>query len=188
MVRAFTAIDLDQETKKAIFQQVKVLMDGFRNLKWVQPNHFHLTLHFLGDVDRGMLELVKGRLIQRVRKVPSFPITLTSLGAFPNLNTPKVIWIGVGQGEATLKRLYGQIDRGLGELGFKGEGKPYHPHLTIGRCRKEIPKGLSLGIRGLTLEELTFTAYHVTLFKSKLTPRGPLYTKLQTFELGGKKG
>ncbi len=187
MIRVFIGIELDNDGKEQIASQVKRLQKEFPRLKWVQQENYHLTLKFLGDVEERKIEVLKKNLQKATIGLKPISITLHGLGAFPKVQNPRVLWIGVREGASSLKRLHRSMEEGLRELGFPKEEKSYHPHLTLARCRKSIPAGLTEGILRFSMDELTFNADHITLFKSRLTPRGPLYTKLQSIGLEGIK-
>jgi len=63
-------------------------------------------------------------------------------GAFPNIHNPKTLWIGIEDGGEDLKQLAGAIDEALKtKLGYAREHRGFHPHLTIGRVKREHPDG-----------------------------------------------
>lgn len=183
MLRVFIGIDLDGQRKQRISQQVKKLQDEFPQLKWVKEQNYHLTLKFLGDIPFNLLEQVKQNLQHNLQGQPSFSVSLTGLGAFPSQKNPRVLWIGIQEGETDLKRLHRCLEEGLVGLGFKKEIQRYHPHLTLARCRSKVPEGLAEKIPGLSFSGPAITASHVTLFQSTLTPHGPIYKSLQSIQL-----
>lgn len=187
MIRAFIGIELGNDAKEQIALQVTRLQKEFLRLTWVQQENYHLTLKFLGDIEERSIEVLKKSLQKTARDLKPITITLHGLGAFPKAQNPRVLWIGVREGASSLKRLHRSMEEGLRELGFPKDKKPYHPHLTLARCRKSIPAGLTEGILSFSMDEITFKADHITLFKSRLTPRGPHYTKLQSIGLEGIK-
>lgn len=187
MVRAFIGIDLESHLRESIASKVKGLQEEFPSLKWVHHTNYHLTLTFLGDVDKRMLEVIKKNLLTVASETRAIPITYAELGAFPDSRNPKVLWIGVKEGARELKQLHQRMEERLWDLGFPKERRPYHPHLTLARCRNTRLKGLEERIERFTPEELPSIVDNITLFKSRLTPKGPVYSRLQSIKLDSIK-
>lgn len=181
MMRLFTGIDLPKALKEKINERVLVLQGRLPQLKWVPVQNYHITLKFLGD--REKVNCIKESLYRSVKELPSFPVTLAGLGAFPTLRTPRVLWIGVEEGRLKIEEIYARIEEELGDSGIEPEKKSYHPHLTLARVRREIPGRMVEEMENFPLKELTFTADNVTLFQSKLTPSGPVYRMLKSIRL-----
>ena len=105
-------------------------------------------------------------------------------GGFPNLNRPRVIWVGLKKGSEELKTLSKSIDNELEKLGFQKEKRGFSPHLTIGRVKniynihEFVKKMNSVEFKGGS-----FTADEILIMKSDLKPTGAVYTKLHTIKL-----
>lgn len=183
MYRVFTGIQLPKESKKAIYQQIQTLQEEYPSLKWVAQENLHLTLNFLGQIDKKTLTQVKA-VLQKVReKCTCFQVTLTYLGAFPSIKNPRVLWVGLGEGKSAVTELHRRLEEGFIPLGFPRNKKKYHPHLTLARCRNRAPQGLGEGIQNLPFQKEGLPVTHITLFNSNLTPQGPIYKSLQSIEL-----
>ena len=110
-------------------------------------------------------------------------LRLSDMGAFPNDRRPSVVWAGVGGAVARLQRAQAGIEAALGGLGIVPEPKPFHPHLILGRLRREADpeqqQRLGDVIRSLPpLAPLEWTVERVVLFRSELRREGPVYTKI----------
>lgn len=147
---------------------------------WVPPANLHVTVWFIGEVPepRGVevVEALRPRL-----DVPAFPLALRGCGAFPSSGAPRVLWIGAGAGTREMQELYAQIEARLTPLGFAAERRPYSPHLTIARVKDPgpaPPRVLRQTIASTPADcgESAVTA--ATLFRSRLSPRGPAYEPL----------
>jgi 2'-5' RNA ligase len=185
-MRVFIAIPLNTETH----DELSALQDKLRNasadVKWTQPDCIHLTLKFLGEVDEKKLEAVKSALLETAKKHSSFAIQLSHVGAFPRLSYPRVIWIGIDEGQKESKALQCDIEEALENLSFKKENREFTPHLTLGRLRSNNNKQRLIELLG---KEKDFASNSkvpvkkIVLFQSTLTPKGPIYTVLSEFPL-----
>jgi RNA 2',3'-cyclic 3'-phosphodiesterase len=147
-------------------------------LKWVNPEHSHLTLVFLGDVDDARVPAVVEAIGRDVALEP-FQITLESIGVFPPRGAPRVLWIGVGAGASLVADLQREIARRVAALGIALEDRPFHPHLTLARWRDSRPadrgRALDAAPRGVVARARIDGA---TLYQSRLSSAGPSYTPL----------
>ena len=152
---------------------------------WVPPDRLHLTVRFIGEIDDGRAAAV-GAALEPPLNVAPFDLTLAGAGAFPKSGSPRVLWVGVASGREELVAAEREISTRLARLGIPEEERPYSPHLTLARVRE--PAGLRSArlLDGLTDQSLG--AVHVdaiTLFHSKLSPKGPTYTPLLRIPMGG---
>lgn len=184
-MRLFIAIELSEEIRETLAQAQSHLKYAGGDVKWVERDNIHLTLKFLGETPEEKLERIKNALDEIGKLFKPFEISLKDIGAFPNTNYPRVIWIGLDKGAEESKMLAGRIDEAMSGIGFQKESRPYAAHLTIGRVRslknnealKEKITGYGLRVTGYE------TISHITLFKSALAPKGPIYTKLHEARL-----
>lgn len=155
----------------------------------------HLTLKFLGEVDPSRRGEIAASLKEAAGTVRPFKLTSGGLGGFPDLKRPRVLWVGLKESEE-LKRLYKEIDSGLGSIGFKKDCRPFSPHLTICRLKtreariaaaRAISATVAEGMAGLTGTSLSmdFEVDSFVLFKSVLSPRGAEHVALESIRLAG---
>lgn len=164
-------------------------------VKWVEPENFHLTLKFLGEVPEDRVPAVREALAAVAREHPPAELELQGVGCFPNARRPRVLWVGVHEGREPLVRLARHLDRELAGLGFASEARPGVParsvgvgHVTLGRIRKPAPAGPGLEKEILALERSRVGRREVgefCLVQSQLRRAGPLYTVLERFALSG---
>lgn len=189
LLRAFIAIEIPSEIKKAIASQTASLQkNAGRSVRWVTPENTHLTLKFIGELSSANVGLLTQALQAECSQQDCFKITVRGVGSFPNLHRPRVIWVGL-QAPPDLNRLQHRLEAAAARLGYEAEERPFSAHLTIGRVREQASqdelKRLEAALTGLEIGELgTFTARSVTLFKSELRPAGPLYTSLFCAQMG----
>jgi RNA 2',3'-cyclic 3'-phosphodiesterase len=178
-LRTFIAVELDKENREALERIEDDLKRLDADVKWVDPQNIHLTLKFLGEIPPKKVRQVQETLPELLKAFSLFEITIATLGAFPKPERPRIIWVGVTQNAHELTRLAHQVEEGLCALSFPKEEKAFSPHATIGRVRS--PKNqaqLAEGIKNYSFAPLTQKISKVILFKSTLTPQGPIYQPL----------
>jgi 2'-5' RNA ligase len=182
-IRAFLAIDLDDDLKPKINRIIKEFKKTDARIKYVELTNLHLTLKFFGDIDTDGLDLLKDAIGNVVSQFDSFKIKVRGCGAFPNTNRIKVIWVGIDD-DAVVKDLHDRLDKEFVRLGFDKDRK-FSTHLTIGRMKsakgKNKVKSTIEEFSDVEIGEMDVT--HIALKKSTLTPAGPIYEDLITFEL-----
>ena len=189
-MRAFIAIELSDEIRKILSQIQSHLKYSAADVKWIEKNNIHLTLKFLGDITEKKCENIKSVLDKIAKNTKSFELSLkvskevpgTFIGAFPNINYPRVIWVGLDKGVKESTEIMVRIDEELSKIGFEKESRPFAAHLTIGRVRspknKEALKEKMLSYDPQPIVHSSQSASSIILFQSTLMPKGPIYTKL----------
>jgi len=186
MIRTFIAIEIETKVKDdiAVWQsKLKKVADG---VKWVDKNNIHITLKFLGNIEESQITDIKKAIEKSIEGIKSFEIEIKGEGCFPNINRPRVIWIGVERGKDILKEIAKNLENECEKLGFKKEKRPFSPHLTIGRV-KRFMKSLTMLRKFLEENDFPakkFTATEIVLMKSDLKPTGPVYTPIEKIKLG----
>ncbi|MFH0763824.1 MAG: RNA 2',3'-cyclic phosphodiesterase [Candidatus Omnitrophota bacterium] len=186
-MRTFIAIELSDEIKDTLAQIQSHLKYAGADVKWVEKDNIHLTLKFLGEIDEKKCEKVKAVLDEIAKSVKPFEISIKDIGAFPKMEFPRVIWVGLDKGAKESTELAAKVDESLSKLGFDRGTRPFAAHLTVGRVRspknKEALKEkiMGCGERVTGNEEIS----SVILFQSTLTPAGSIYTKLYEAKFAG---
>lgn len=191
-IRAFIAIELPEDIHQKLGELEKTIQtragESVRKaVRWVPASNMHLTLKFLGEVSGGNLEALASILGNESERHTSFDLTVGSLGAFPNLHRPRVIWVGV-KAPAELFALQKAIEAETRHLGYPNEDRPFSPHLTLGRiaqnARPDEVAQVARVIQDLQVGELgTVRVERLHLFRSDLRPSGSIYTSLYNFQL-----
>jgi 2'-5' RNA ligase len=170
--------------RERLAAEVERLRPLARDVAWVGPDRFHLTVKFLGGVESPRLDAVVAALADAASPVVPFDLAVQGLGAFPSLTRARVLWAGIGDGAAAAARLAGRVDEALATLGFEREARGFAGHVTLGRVRqpRANPRlAAALGGRGAYGR---VRVEHVCLMRSELSPRGARYTELAAVALG----
>ncbi|MFO7966112.1 MAG: RNA 2',3'-cyclic phosphodiesterase [Archaeoglobaceae archaeon] len=182
-MRLFIAADLDPEIREKLVPVQQVLDRS--GVKTVKKDNVHITLKFLGEVEDSRVEPIKEAL--RKIEFKSFDFHVKGVGFFPSPNHIKVAWVGVEEGNDEMSDLAKQIDDKMKKLGFKKEKKKFIAHATLARIKKinaqEREKMLKDLEPYLNQDFGWMNVSNFTLKKSELTPKGPIYSDIEVFEL-----
>jgi len=189
VIRAFIAIDLPEEIRQHLSRVSHKLQQQLQSypIRWVPPKNIHLTLKFLGDVSDHNLHMLTHLLAGEVESHRPFEFGVGTLGAFPDLRRPRVIWVGI-EAPDELVALQRGIDHAMAKLGYTTERRPFQPHLTLGRVSRNATgaevRDISHVLQKTTVGFLGSTRVtEVHLYRSDLRPHGAVYTRLFTTSL-----
>ena len=183
--RAFIAIELPDE----ISAFIRKIQEGLRSYgfkaRWVRPENIHLTLKFLGDINKEDIKKAGDAIISAAGENASMSLGAKGIGFFPGVKRSRVIWTGIAGQTRELADLQKTLDGKLETIGFPKEKRPFKGHLTIARIKRKIDaRRLIDAMKEFgRFESKTFIANEVVLFKSELKPSGAVYTKLMSATL-----
>jgi 2'-5' RNA ligase len=184
-VRTFIAIEIPEETKRAMAEVQARLKGSGAEASWTRPEGIHLTLKFLGEVPEERVGEVRNALVQAAEGRSRFRLTVAGTGVFPNEKNPRVVWVGVSGELDKLMGLQIRVEEHMVRLGFQQEDRRFTPHLTLGRIKKLSSRGSWLhaleGVRGIALPG--FEVAGLSLMKSELGQAGSVYTEIGRAEL-----
>jgi 2'-5' RNA ligase len=186
-VRLFVAVNLPEGLRGALWTASEPLRAAGYPVRWVGNDGLHLTLKFLGEVATSREAVLVTALQSAVEGAKPFSVALARVGAFPSVARPRVLWIGC-EAAPPLELLQDRVERAFAEIGFPVEGRPFHPHLTLGRTRRGAhPRdfvGLERAAADLNVQgELLVSS--VDLMESVLHPSGARYTQRHAAKLVG---
>jgi 2'-5' RNA ligase len=187
--RAFIAIDLTADIILRIRETSSGLQERMGELpvRWIPAENVHLTLKFLGDVSATNVE----RLAEIIRRVSlaheCFDISVGSLGVYPNLRRPRVIWLGV-EAPQSLYAIQRGVDQETSRLGYETKEQDFSPHLTIGRVSRGADyrelKAIGDSLEAETVGFLgAARVERVNLYRSDLKPTGAEYSVMYSATL-----
>jgi 2'-5' RNA ligase len=186
MTRTFVAVF----PPPAIVESLTALLPELRGavpegVKWIERENLHLTLRFFGDLtDKKVRQVIE---VTEAFGASIAPVDglLGGLGAFPSLSRPRVFWVALREGGQLLEALARDLDMAYRKSGFGRADKPFRAHLTVGRVRD----GYRIEgdrIAGLKYESPAFTLDKISVMKSQLTPKGPVYSSLAEISLSSR--
>ena len=156
-------------------------MGGISGARWQSEDQLHLTLRFIGEVDRhraGDIHAALGAVHH-----PPFEAVLNGIGAFERRGQAETVWAGVGP-QVPLKSLHNKVDAALTRVGVAPDQRAFLPHVTLARLKRSSgPVGNLLEQSG-GLASPPFTIDHFGLFESTLTPDGAVYSIVERYPLG----
>ncbi|MEA3017439.1 MAG: 2,3-cyclic 3-phosphodiesterase [Sphingomonadales bacterium] len=177
MHRLFVAI----RPPPAIRSLLLATMGGVRGARWQSDDQIHLTLRFIGEVDRHRAEDVHAAL--GAIHHPAFEAAVSGIGMFDRRGQPDVIWASVVPHEP-LKALHRKIDQAIVRIGVEPDRRTYFPHITLARLNRSAgtPAGYLAEQGGLATPPFAVDAF--TLFESRLTAEGAVYSTVERYPLG----
>jgi 2'-5' RNA ligase len=187
-MRCFIAIDIDENNRAALGdlqQRLKSEVDiNKRDIKWVKPDNIHLTLKFLGEIGDERVVDVCNIAKEVAGRNDSFELDIESVGHFGG-RSARVLWVGSGKGRENLLQLQKDLEQQLASAGWPPENRPFSGHLTL--CRIRNPKaGIKLAQIAEQYRDFKvgfMLADSVSVYQSRLTPAGPIYTVLGEYKM-----
>jgi 2'-5' RNA ligase len=127
MPRLFTALEIPSD----VGQSLAMLRGGLPGARWIDPENYHLTLRFIGDIDDRLAHEIASLLdkVQRRR----FELRFDGLSAFGG-RRPRAV-IAAAQPVSPLIELQAELDRLMQRVGLEPEGRKFTPHVTLARLR-----------------------------------------------------
>ncbi|MBI3549864.1 MAG: RNA 2',3'-cyclic phosphodiesterase [Elusimicrobia bacterium] len=187
-MRLFIAVDPGAKAKEQLRVMGEVLRPSAPKARWVQSPQYHLTLAFLGEVDGDHFDWVIGAMLEASRVAGPFKMTPGGTGVFPSWREPRVLWIGVVEGEEVLSRLALTLRVALQIKGFPLENKAFEPHLTLCRSAESLLP-LKQDAERYGAEEVwkscSTTVSEIELIQSSITSTGPKHQVLHRTRLKG---
>lgn len=183
-IRAFAAIDIEDTAKTYINDALSPLRALGLHASWTKAENLHITLNFFGNIDTQTLERIQEGLCLAAKEHDAFDFNIEGVGWFPQKSKPKILWLGIKEGNEQLCTLAQAIEKHCPRQADKTE-KEYHAHLTIARIKTppQNTQKLQETINALKITGQKQRAASIRLFKSTLTPHGPVYEVLKEFRL-----
>ncbi|UUL81382.1 RNA 2',3'-cyclic phosphodiesterase [Sphingomonas qomolangmaensis] len=166
----------------AVRERLLAAMDGVVGARWQDDDQLHVTLRFIGEVERPVAEDIAVAL----GSVHAAPLTLSidGVGRFERRGRSNSLWAGVRPAEP-ITRLHRKIDQALVRIGLPPEGRAYLPHITLARIGGGAGPVEGFLAEHAALTSAPFTLDHVLLFESTLGSDGPTYETIARYPLSG---
>jgi 2'-5' RNA ligase len=184
-MRAFIGIGLPPECRRAIWESIAPLRARRIPVSWTPERNLHVTLKFLGEIPPGRVEEIASLLLAAGSGIPAFGFLVEGAGGFPSLRAPRVLWVGIREPLELVRKLHENMEKALSGAGFPREGRPFHPHITVGRARDRLPTGwgeeYASALSGISFGAVGVNSYQ--LYESRLSPGGAAHTVLRDIPL-----
>ena len=184
-MRAFIGIGLPEEVRESLASLQRELAHSQADVKWVEPRNLHVTLKFLDEITDAQRQVIE-ELLKRlaVREAPC-SLGLGGVGAFPSVESPRVVWVGLTEGKNQLARVAAQIEQETRTMALRREARPFAAHLTIGRVRSPRHRQqLTERLREVDWQPpAPWRVESLVLYQSVLGPAGPRYSALADIPL-----
>jgi 2'-5' RNA ligase len=168
MPRIFTGLEIPAE----VAQSIAMLRGGLPGARWIDPENYHLTLRFIGDVDDATAHEVAS-LLGRVRR-PALELRFETLSSFGG-RRPRAVIVALAQTPA-LMELQAEHERLMQRIGLEPEGRKFTPHVTLARLRDVSSRDVAeyLSTRAL-IRPPPFKVSRFVLFSSRASVGGGPY-------------
>lgn len=179
MPRLFVAIALPDQAAGCL----QPICQGLPGARWVGEDGFHLTVAFIGDVERPTAEAAERAL--GLVSAASFDLSLSGLGVFPLRGPPKVLWAGVAPCPELLA-LRRAVRSRLDRSGVPVDRRRFSPHVTLGRLRQTPADVLERHLHAWGgLAGPRWPVRHFELFESVLGHGGAVHRAQAAYMLNG---
>ena len=156
-------------------------MGGVPGARWQTDHQLHLTLRYIGEVDRPLAEDVAIALGHV--HFPTIEAAIHGVGEFDSRGRPNAIWAGLRPHDA-LAQLHRKVDQALVRLGLEPERRAYLPHITLARLNGHANIADRYLADHAALSSPAFTFTHLYLFESSLGTGGASYEAVERWALG----
>jgi 2'-5' RNA ligase len=184
-MRLFIAINLPTDIRQALWEVAAPLRAAKYPIRWVTSEAIHLTLKFLGEVGAEREDEIAAGIAAAAEGAKPFTLPVDGFGAFPSAQRPRVVWAGL-EPVPPLELLQHRMEQEMERAGFPTEGRPFHPHLTLGRAKRDARPAALEGL-ATDLDSLVYQAEvsveSVDLMQSTLTAQGARYARRQAVVL-----
>ena len=180
-MRLFFAIELPPEVQTVLG---KLRSEDTPDYRWADPKMMHLTLAFLGEQPEAKLTSLQHVGSQAARRSRGGMLRLGEAGHFGSARAPRVLWVNIRGDLDKLLELQTNLTTGLSEEGFPTEEREFRAHITLAR-RRERASGNAPHGWPPTVGTASFDMQQLTLMQSRLSPKGPTYTPVFHFPIGG---
>lgn len=184
-MRIFIGIQMNDDTTERLENFIKPFQKISSPIRWIKRENYHLSLRFIGEVSENLWIRISDSISPSVFSIPSFPVLIRGCGSFGRGDHINIFWGGV-QRSLPLQNLYDTLENQLEAIGIQKEARPFHPHITLGRNKKNhhfksFFKKMEM-CRDTVISEQTVDKFQI--YQSTLLPDGPVYKILKEIPIG----
>jgi 2'-5' RNA ligase len=183
-MRIFIGIKLNETLLDKIEKFLKPLKKNHSPVKWVKRENLHITLKFIGEIPVKKYQEIQNILSQHNFNTGPLDLEVKGCGKFGKGNSLNILWVGINNNKK-LEEIYNTIENLLDKAGIAKENRRFKPHITVGRNKKSYNfKSIFKIIEEKRFDFVSnFMVSHFQIFKSELTPDGPIYTIMKELSL-----
>lgn len=193
-MRIFIGIKLAEFVTTSIQNFLTPFMKIQSPVRWVKPQNIHLTLKFIGEVSEATYSKIEAALSESEAEsiagpdAGAFDITLRGCGKFGKGTALTIFWLGI-EPSRSLTDIYHTVEHRLARIGIPKESRPFKPHITVGRNKRSFnTKPFNELIDRYREQHIVrFPVTGIQVFRSKLTPDGPIYSIIKEIPLNHAK-
>lgn len=186
-MRLFLAINPPAAFQRDVWNATQATREAGPSIRWVAETRLHITLKFLGEQPQAAVPPLADALRVVGAGLAAPVVRVGGIGAFPNFRRPHVIWIGIDP-EPRLELLHHDVEVACGKLGYEIDGRPFRPHLTLGRVSGAVDREQLRAVRAAA-KQVRFTddfqALAIDMMQSTTDPSGSIYATLATAPMRG---
>jgi 2'-5' RNA ligase len=185
-MRLFVALEIPEAVRRELARRVAGLRERLPRARWVDPEMVHLTLLFLGETPDDQVPNLAAKLREAFAKHPPMTLRLSGGGTFPPKRPARVAWVGMEAPEELAAVQADAVAAAVEAVGFEPETRPFTSHVTLARCEPNWPRDAAEKFAAAFPGEIgpPFRVDRGVLMRSKLSPRGALYTVVEALPLG----
>lgn len=186
-MRLFVAFDIPDEAVAYIQEVQQKVKQHIKADRWQPINNLHLTLHFLGEVSDELVPHICEDMQIVSSIIQPFPLVLGQFGAFPSVERPRVLWLGLQGNIKSLTQTHDLLGKRFDlRQGLEYDSRQYKPHITLARGphAQNGPLPLDDWNREILTElPLRWQVTRINLYRSELKPSGAVHTIVHSAEL-----
>jgi 2'-5' RNA ligase len=186
--RIFCAVELPHDVRARVAAHINSLREAMpaARASWARAEALHITLKFLGEIERARVEALSEAAARAAACVQAFELVIENTGVFPPRGQARVLWLGVTDTSGVLSRLQQRLDEECAREGFAREARGFHPHLTLARLRAPAEaRGLAALHQEMEFERAALTVNELVVMRSELGAGGSRYTAISKHKLEG---
>lgn len=182
-IRTFVCFEISPALREYLQEIVTHASQLREAIVWTRASNIHLTLKFLGNVERKKIPVIADTLEKVANAARVFQLTVDRVGAFPDFRRPRVFWVGCRETPVELQKFVAALEDAFATLGFAKEARSFTPHLTLGRTRGGVTQKTGNFLENFRFVPHKIDCNDIILMQSELAPTGAVYTPLKVLPL-----
>lgn len=185
MIRTFIALEPVQNQKKlmmAYLEKGKTLYS--KGITWSKPENLHLTVQFIGDTKEEDLDHICQFLNDQTQDLSVIKLSDLQVEWFPAENS-RTVWLQYEKADRQLYQLHKSLKEYLANAGYQTDNRKLLCHITLGRVKEWFSGEKKIWQREMLIPAETILLDRLVFYQSRLTPNGPVYTKINEYRLKG---